>query len=100
MLSKEYFFKGDGRGFNPEGEGYRTRVDIELAYDKAQMPLTFTKDVGQTTSYSTSKKLRRKGVASYEGIALKRMDHGKEEVGFLLTSYRWKSTRNCTWNRL
>ena len=85
LLSRDHFFKGDGRGFDSTSERYRTRVDIELAYDEARTPLTLTKDIGQTVAYSASKRFRRKGVASYEGIELKRTDHGREEAGFLLT---------------
>lgn len=85
LFARDHFFKGDGRGFHPEGEGYRTRVDIELAYDRDRIPMTVTKDIGQTISYNYAKKFRRKGVASHDGIIFERMDHGEEEAGFLLT---------------
>ena len=85
VLSSNRYFKGDGRGFDSEGESYRTLVDVELAYDKKDAPLTFKKDVGQTVAYNYLKKVRAKGVASNEGIELKRTDHSKGEAGFLLT---------------
>ena len=33
------------------GESYRTRVDVELAYDLERSPLTFTKDIGPSIAY-------------------------------------------------
>lgn len=85
LLSPNHYFRGDGRGFDVAGESYRTRVDIELAYDLEGSPLTFTKDVGESVAYSFLKRPRDKETASNEGIVLKRMDHGREEAGFLLT---------------
>jgi hypothetical protein len=85
FFSRNHYFCGDGRGFDPEGESYRTRVDVELAYDKDRMPMTCTKNVGQTIGYSYLKRLRERGVASLEGIVLERTDHGKAEAGFDLT---------------
>ena len=38
-LSRNRYFKGDDRGFDPNGESFRTRVDIELAYDLERSPL-------------------------------------------------------------
>lgn len=84
VLSPNHFFKGDGRGFDPEGEGYRTRVDVKLAYDLDRSPLTFTKHVGESVAYSYLKRLRERAAASSDGITLERLDHGKDETGFLL----------------
>lgn len=85
VLSRHHYFKGDGRGFNPHGESYRTRVDIELAYDEKGAPLTFTKVVGPSLAYSRLKRFLKKATASHEGIDLQRLDHEEEEVGFHLT---------------
>ncbi|MHA6259132.1 DUF3238 domain-containing protein [Sporosarcina sp. CAU 1771] len=85
LLSLDSYFEGDGRGFHPEGKGFRTRVDIELAYNKAQIPMKFTKETGRSASYTKAGRLRKSEFASKEGIFFKRLDHGKEEAGFLLT---------------
>ncbi|WP_438313676.1 DUF3238 domain-containing protein [Sporosarcina sp. FA9] len=85
IVAMDHYFKGDDRNFDPEGKGFRTRVDIELTYDKPKTPLTFTKEIGQTVSYNRAKRFRQKAVASYDGIKLVRLDHGEQEVGFLLT---------------
>ena len=84
LLSPYHFFKGDGRGFDPNGEGFRTRVDIELAYDEKGEPMTFTKEVGPTVAYDHLKRFKDKARASADGITMKRTDHQKEESGFLL----------------
>ncbi|CAM3278234.1 DUF3238 domain-containing protein [Filibacter tadaridae] len=85
VLSPNHYFKGDGRGFDVNGKSYRTRVDINLAYDLDGAPLTVTKGVGESVAYSHLKRVRQKETAPSEGIVLKRMDHRKEETGFLLT---------------
>lgn len=84
VLSPNHFFKGDGRGFDPNGEGFRTRVDIELAYDEKGEPMTFTKEVGASVSYDYLKKFKEKAKASADGITMTRTDHKKGESGFLL----------------
>ncbi|MFS0576047.1 DUF3238 domain-containing protein [Sporosarcina sp. 179-K 3D1 HS] len=84
VLSPNHYFKGDGRGFNPEGKGFRTRVDVGLAYDLDRSPLTFTKQVGESVAYNYLKRYRERAAASPDGITLKRLDHGEEESGFLL----------------
>jgi len=84
-LSRNHFFKGDSRGFDAEGEGFRTRVDIDLAYDEKDAPLTFTKEVGATIAYNYMKQVREQATASKEGITLARLDHSRREAGFLLT---------------
>lgn len=85
LLSRNRYFKGDDRGFDPNGESYRTRVDIELAYNLKNSPLTFTKDVGPSVAYSVLKRFREQETASSEGISLERTDHKKGESGFRLT---------------
>lgn len=84
MLSPNHYFLGDGRGFDPQGESFRTRVDIELAYDLEKHPMTFTKEVGPSIAYDYLKQFKEKKTASPDGITLKRLDHQKEESGFLL----------------
>lgn len=84
-LSWNHYFAGDDRGFDPNGESFRTRVDIELAYDQEGAPLTFTKAVRPSAAYNRLKRLREQATASHEGIVLERLDHGEEEVGFHLT---------------
>ncbi|WP_252504763.1 DUF3238 domain-containing protein [Sporosarcina sp. Marseille-Q4943] len=84
LLSPNHYFKGDGRGYDPNGEGFRTRVDIELAYDESGEPMTFSKEVGPTIAYDHLKRFREKARASADGITLKRTDHKKGESGFLL----------------
>lgn len=85
ILAWNHYFKGDGRGFGVDGEGFRTRVDIELAYDQIGAPLTFTKAVGPSIAYSRLKRFREQATASHEGIVLKRLDHKQEESGFYVT---------------
>ena len=60
LLSRNRYFKGDDRGFDSNGESYRTRVDIELAYDLERSPLTFTKDIGPSIAYTASKRSGKK----------------------------------------
>ncbi|MDW0116694.1 DUF3238 domain-containing protein [Sporosarcina thermotolerans] len=84
-LSPNHFFKGDGRGFDPTGEGFRTRVDIELAYDEKGEPMRFTKEVGPSIAYDHLKRFREKAKASADGITMERTDRGKGESGFILT---------------
>ena len=84
-LTLNRYFKGDGRGFDPNGESYRTRVDIELAYNIERSPLFFTKNIGPSIAYSHSKRYREKATASFDGISMKRKDHREGESGFHLT---------------
>ncbi|KAA0948673.1 DUF3238 domain-containing protein [Sporosarcina sp. ANT_H38] len=84
ILSRNRYFKGDDRGFDSNGASYRTRVDVELAYDLERSPLTFTRDVGQSLVCDTLKRFRKQATASHDGITLKRTNHGKEEAGFHL----------------
>ena len=84
LLSPNHFFEGDRRGFDPNGESFRTRVDIELAYDEKGDPMTFTKIVGTTVAYDHLKRFRETARASADGITMKRTDHQKGESGFLL----------------
>lgn len=84
ILSKYRYFQGDGREFEVDGRTYRTRVDLNLAYDEPGMPLTFTRTVGKTTAYDRLKRIRKVGVASGEEVRLKRSDHKKGEAGFQL----------------
>ena len=83
-LSRNRFFKGDDRGFDPNGESYRTYVDVDLAYDLVRSPLTFMKDVGPSIAYSSLKRFREQGTASNDGITLERTDHKENETGFHL----------------
>lgn len=83
-LSPNHYFKGDDRRFDPNGDGFRTRVDIELAYDEKGEPLTFTKEVGTSMAYDHMKNFREQARASSDGITLQRKDHKKGESGFLL----------------
>ncbi|WP_318616205.1 DUF3238 domain-containing protein [Sporosarcina sp. YIM B06819] len=85
VLAWNHYFKGDDRGFDVHGEGFRTRVHIELAYDQIGTPLTFTKAVGPTIAYNRLKQFREQATASHEGIVLKRLDHKQEESGFFIT---------------
>lgn len=85
IVAMDHYFKGDDRDFDSEAKRFRTRVDIELTYDKPKTPLTFTKEIGQTVSYNRAKRFRKRAVASYDGIKLVRLDHEEQEVGFLLT---------------
>lgn len=82
VLAWNHYFKGDGRGFDVHGDGFRTRVDIGLVYDQIGAPLTFTKAIGPSIAYSYLKKFRERATASYEGISLKRLNHKQEESGF------------------
>ncbi len=63
VLAWNHYFKGDGRGFDVDGEGFRTRVHIELAYDQPNAPLTFTKAVGPSIAYSRLKRFREQATA-------------------------------------
>src|SRR5690606_4250788 len=84
LLSPNHYFEGDQRGFDPNGKGFRTRVDIELAYDEKGEPMKFTKEVGLTVAYDHLKRYREKARASADGITMKRTDHKQGESGFLL----------------
>lgn len=84
LLSRNRYFKGDDRGFDSNGASYRTRVDIELAYDLERSPLTFTRDVGPSIVYDAFKRFRKQATASHDGITLKRTNHGEDEAGFHL----------------
>lgn len=84
LLSSNHFFEGDRRWFDPNGESFRTRVDIELAYDEKGEPMTFTKEVGPTIAYDYLKRFKEKAKASADGITMKRTDHQRGECGFLL----------------
>jgi hypothetical protein len=84
LLSPNHYFKGDDRGFDVDGESYRSRVDVELDYGLKGSPLTVTKDVGQSVAYNYLKTLRDTETASSEGIEFERSDHGMDEAGFLL----------------
>lgn len=83
-LTLNRYFKGDGRGFDPNGASFRTRVDIELAYDLERSPLFFTKNIGPSIAYSRSKRFREKATASFDGIGVQRKDHKEGEAGFNL----------------
>lgn len=84
-LSGFHYFKGDNRGFNPEGESFRTRVTVDLDYSSKEASLDLLKEVGETVGYDSSMKVREKDTASDEDILLERLEHEKGEVGFLLT---------------
>ena len=84
LLSRNRYFKGDDRGFDSNGDSYRTRVDVELAYDLERSPLTFTRDVGPSIAYDAFKRFRKQATASPDGIMLKRTNHGEDEAGFCL----------------
>lgn len=84
-LTLNRYFKGDDRGFNPNGESFRTRVDIELAYDLERSPLFFTKNIGPSIAYNRLKHFREKATASFDGISVQRKDHKEGEAGFHLT---------------
>lgn len=84
-LSSNAYFKGDDRDFNPEGETFRTRVTVDLDYNTIDTSFHVRKEIGESVAYSHSKKVRKKGVISDEGITWERMQHKKGEEGFLLT---------------
>ena len=100
ILAWNHYFKGDGRGFDVHGDGFRTRVDIGLAYDQIGAPLTFTKAVGPSIAYSRLKRFREQATASHEGISLKRLDHKQEESGFYVTHAVGNPFDACPENRL
>lgn len=77
-------FQGDDRGFNPEGESFRTCVDISLQYQRPKSPLTCRKSVGKTIAYDRFGRVRKVAIASPDQIELKRTDHQMGESGFLL----------------
>ena len=85
VLSKHHLFEGDGRDFDPEGERYRTRVDVTLDYSKRGSPMSCTRWIGKTTAYDRFGRIQESGIASSEGIVLERSDHKNGEAGFLLT---------------
>ncbi len=84
-LTRYRYFVGDDRGFDPCGEGFRTRVDIELAYDLDRTPLYFTKKIGPSIALDRSKRFREKATAPFDGISVQRTDHKEDEAGFYLT---------------
>ena len=85
LLSKNRFFQGDGRDFNPEGEHYRTRVDVGLNYAVREPSMSCEKRIGKTIAYDHFGRMRESAVAPGDGIALERSDHRTGEAGFLLT---------------
>lgn len=84
-LSRNHMFRGDGRGFDAEGETFRTCVNVELDYSEKQSPMKFRKEIGHTIAFNHFGQVRKRGTASSEGIVLKRSDHNRDEAGFLLT---------------
>lgn len=85
VLSKYPFFQGDGRDFDPEGERYRTRVDVTLDYGDKASPMNCERKIGKTVAYNRFGRVKRVGIAPSEGIELERSDHKRGEAGFLLT---------------
>lgn len=85
VFSRNCYFKGDGRGFNPESDRFRTCVDVALHYHLPRSPMTFKKRVGKTIAYSKVGRIREIAVAPSDQIKLERMDHQVGESGFLLT---------------
>ena len=85
LLSKNRFFQGDGRDFDPEGDHYRTYVDVGLNYAEREPSMSCEKRIGKTIAYDHFGRIRESGIASSDGIVLERNDHKKGEAGFLLT---------------
>lgn len=84
-LSLNRYFKGDGRGFDSEGESFRTRVTVDLDYNGSKPNLTTEIEIGETVAYNSSKEVRGTGTASKEGIVLTATDHEGKVLGFYLT---------------
>lgn len=81
IFSKNRYFQGDERGFNPESHRFRTCVDIALHNHLRRSPMTFMKRVGKTVAYSKDGEIREVAVASSNQIKLERIG----ETKFLLT---------------
>lgn len=85
ILSRHPFFQGDGRDFDPEGERYRTYVDVTLNYGEKLFPMNCETKIGETIAYNRFGRVQKVGIAPSEGIELERSDHKRGETGFLLT---------------
>lgn len=82
LLSKHSYFQGDNRQFHPEGQTYRTRVDVMYNLVDQKQPIHCQKNVGQTISYNRLGKVRKKDFAQLHGIGIDKLKNGKK--GFRL----------------
>lgn len=76
IFSKHHYFQGDHRPFHPEGKTYRTRVDVVYNMTDQKQPITCTRSVGQTVSFSRFGKLRKRGFAQVDGITVRKQKDG------------------------
>ncbi|HSI66096.1 MAG TPA: hypothetical protein VK947_01695 [Planococcus sp. (in: firmicutes)] len=77
LLSPHRYFSGDGRGFDPESNQYRTKVEFAVELQDNKAILEYETDVGTTISYNWRKKFKKADVASADGIEFEEVDEGE-----------------------
>ncbi|AOH56372.1 hypothetical protein ABE28_018555 [Peribacillus muralis] len=85
LASKVPYFKGDGRGFDPESSRYRTRVDMMIRETEKDAEIDFSKAVGKSEAYDKAGVFLEEGVASDEDIVVKHILSNKEKTTIQLT---------------
>lgn len=81
ILSKNRTFGGDGRGFDPTGSGYRTRVDASLDCHEQQSPVVCKKLVGESVAYDRLGNVREVAVADSDGIVIESNNDEPKKLG-------------------
>ncbi|WP_157796287.1 DUF3238 domain-containing protein [Bacillus xiapuensis] len=84
FFSMNRYFAGDGRGFEPEADRFRTRADLAVSFADDKPSVRLNKAVGLSKAYGWTGRLREKGRASEGGIQLENVQTGKEKVEVLL----------------
>lgn len=82
MLSKHRYFRGDNRDFHPEGQTYRTRVDVIYNLADLKQPIICSRDVGPTVSFNRFGHVQKRRFAQGNGISVQK--YVGDEKGFRL----------------
>lgn len=82
FLSPYSYFTGDGRDFDAEGKGFRTRVDINGQFAENSNSLEYKKAAGLTIGLNYFKRYKKHDYASVDEIKIKRNRCSRNEVRF------------------
>lgn len=82
FLSPYSYFTGDGRDFDAEGKGFRTRVDIHGQFAESGNSLAYKKASGLTVGLNYFKRYKKHGYASIDEIEIKRSRCSRNEARF------------------